>query len=209
MLFLVDGYNLLKSIFRKSFISKNEIDWFMINISRYARKKNHEMIIVFDGFNADHYNYKYDNHVYVIYSQNVTADEYIKNYIKNNKLNNSAVIVSSDLDITKFAAKFDIPSIDSLLFFDKVQNNIEKESKTKSLNIKIQNSSGQLYKFNQDNKDDEVNKELDELMQMGSSYIMHKDQDQNFNNGKWPDNERLRTTSSKKEKKINKILKKI
>lgn len=208
MLFLVDGYNLLKSIFRKSFISKNEIDWFMINISRYARKKNHEMIIVFDGFNADYYNCKYDNHVYVIYSQNITADEYIKNYIKNNKLNNSTVIVSSDLDITKFAAKFDIPSIDSLLFFDKVQNNIEKESKTKSLNIKIQKSSGQLYKFNQDNKG-EVNKELDELMQMGSSYIMHKDQDQNFNNGKWPDNERLRATSSKKEKKINKILKKI
>lgn len=200
MLFIIDGYNFIKTIFKKSHVSSKEINYCLSIVTSYAEKKQHQVIIVFDGFSSVYCGY-YEN-IVIVYSEGQSADTYIKNYIsnyiKNNKVN-IVLVITSDQEITRFAHKFDIEALDSYSFYDKINKTINKHKPSQVNTVKQKKYDNQIYKLNDDNDD-----ELDALMIDGSKKMVYKDQDYGlFNNSL--NNVKL----NKKKKKINKILKKI
>ena len=167
MLYIIDGYNLIKSIFKKERVSAKQINWFIKYLSNYANKKNYNIIIIFDGYgNFSNYS-EHGNLVKIIYSEYKSADQYIKDYILEKKIKD-AVIVTSDSDIIKFANYYRIKTIDSLVFYE----NINKLNLKKKIYVRLEKSKQKPHKLNFTK-----NNELDELMEEASNYIMYKIED--------------------------------
>ncbi|MCK9543008.1 MAG: NYN domain-containing protein [Novosphingobium sp.] len=205
MLFIIDGYNLIKTVFKKPYVSTKEIDTCISIIAYYISKKQYTAIIVFDGFN--NLSYKYNPEISIIYSELKSADDYIKDYIKNYINNNNSntkakdlLIVTSDQEIVKFAYRLSIDSIDSYSFYHQINKNYIK-NKHKNISNKInrpENTDGQIHKLN-----DQEDLELDSLMKQACKKMIYKDQDYQNNN-------QINNNQNKKlSKKKLKILKKI
>lgn len=105
--FLIDGNNLinahpkLKSIFQKNKDDARENLEIIIN--DFLLEKNNEATIFLDGFESQHSFYKRNKKLSIKYSKTKTADELIKRTIDNEKNKRILVVVSSDIEIMKYA----------------------------------------------------------------------------------------------------------
>ena len=214
---IVDGYNIIKQIFSKSHVSDNERAWFLRRLTEYAAKKGHQVYLVFDGGPYERPTVERSSivrsssarsstgrsssaqmagkkgMVVKVYSgHHLSADDVIKTYIEE-KLLVPMLVVTTDRQINRYAARNNVPSIDSLDFY-KLMNEEEP--------VKV---AGGLYKVPgaaQKLHEDEGSRELDELMQEASSVLLYKEEDESDQKGS-------KSKSPKQEREMLRILKKL
>lgn len=118
LIILVDAYNVLRTVAKQKTISSQQLRQF-INISNaYAQQKQHTLLLVFDGgpFLWPTKEQK-SKLLWIIYAgQKQTADDYIKEYIQQNKARD-ILLASDDRQLCAFAATCDKISIGSADFF--------------------------------------------------------------------------------------------
>lgn len=189
MILLVDGYNLLKSITGSLQISENQRFDFIKKLNNYSKIKRHKIIIVFDGGTFSYPTREQFENIYIVYSgYNYSADDIIKNYLSDNR-NYDILLITSDLELRKFALSLSIESISSHEF-DVFLNNAFK--------ILIKKVDEGLYKTSKDSSE-----ELDQLMSEASKQILKKDEDEKI------DRKNKLNELSKKEKRISQKLRKL
>lgn len=167
MIIVIDGYNILKQQASIPQISDKERMTFIAQLNQYARRKNHRIILVFDGGPYESVYKEMVNVVAVIYSgARKTADDVIKNYIsKNSTLD--LLLVSSDRELNRYASRFGVASIDSHAFYLLLQEDIDDRRLKKSVCNK-----GQIIKLTES-----VNFELDQLMENSLGEVPIKQED--------------------------------
>lgn len=202
MIIVIDAYNILKNIKSNNFISESNRNEFIKLLNAYAKEKNHNIILVFDGFDSDGLAAQRTvGSVKVIYSGKHTADEYIKYYIENNFISDITV-VSTDRSIQKFVLEHNMTAVDSLVFYKFLSKFQETQKKE---NINRPQKKGVVYKFHKSHDNHDNNSELDALMLEGSKDIKIKEEANNDLDKKKSKSETL----NKEEKKIQKILNKL
>jgi predicted RNA-binding protein with PIN domain len=194
MVILIDAYNVLKQKIGADYINAEQQKQFVELLTEYARAKNHELIVVFDG--GDYY-WPYEHKkkkVTITFSgSRSTADDVIMQYLTSLDFQN-AVLVTSDRELRAYASTVRVPSIASEDF------NRLLLSKDDSL-MRISQNTQPLIKQSRD-----TNKELDNLMEKASRIIMHKNEDKQGAQG---DKQNNGYTPSKKEKRLTKVIKKL
>jgi len=117
MIIIVDAYNLLRSVppYKKT-VTDQERAKFIAHLGVYGRRKGHKMIIVFDG-GPHEWPFKENRKAMsIVYSGiHESADDYIKEYIEAYR-EKDLLLVSSDSELNRCAARYNIPSIDSSSF---------------------------------------------------------------------------------------------
>jgi predicted RNA-binding protein with PIN domain len=142
MTIIIDAYNLLYAVsHQKKKLSDHERNRFIKELSAYARRKGHTIVLVFDGGDYDHPVKEKKGNVDVIYSGiNQSADEYIKRYLTHNKSAASAV-VSSDREINEFAQSLSVMSIDVRPFFALVKEALQASVSKSTPNSAVKTTS--------------------------------------------------------------------
>lgn len=188
MIIIVDAYNVLKQL-KPDFIERNERQAFINKLKKYSRAKKHKMIIVFDGGECTWPMIENDQHMSIVYSgSQISADDYIRRYMKEHA-HASLLLVTNDNELRKSAHRYEVDTLDSMEFYAKInpsRNKVHKKANTS------------LIKYAQDTL-----QEVDDLMQQVSDVPIKQDdteQDSRRSSG---------FTASKKERKINKKLKKL
>lgn len=191
MIILIDAYNLIKQVIGNSHASDDQRKQFINELKRYSKKKNHKIVLVFDGGFHSFVTREKDGFLEVIYvGYNHSADDYIKDYLTKNK-NQNLILVSSDLELKKKAESLNIEAFDAFEFYSKVKEAFDQK-------IKV-NFSDDIKKMS-----DEQNSELDELMILGSDKLPLKKDDFVSNLDSIS-----KSAVPKKEKKRDSILKKL
>ncbi len=164
MILLIDAYNVLKQVGRSQNIDEADRNKFVKQLVLYSQKKRHKVVLVFDGGADDApYREKVKN-VYVVYSgYSQTADDYIKQYILDNK-NKDILLVSYDRELRNFASKYSIDSIGSHEFYGIM-----------IAALRVKNVDGTKISKNIIKTSQASNDELDQLMQ--STNIEYKADD--------------------------------
>ena len=194
MVIVIDAYNLLKQIFDDPIVQQDR-ERYINTLKRYAKKKQHTIILVFDGGFSDWQSREKHGNVIVIYSgTRDSADEVIKRYLEENK-DKDLLLVTADRQIIDHAAHFQIVSIDPLVFDNYVKQALGKLAASQVV------AQSEAKKIHHDQDD-----ELDALMEQASMVIEQKPE------------EDLRTKSmqrrkdfvlSKKKRKVMAKLKKL
>ncbi len=190
MILLIDAYNILKQISSSLFVTEQERISFIKKLEQYAQRKNHQIVVVFDGIQPD--SSTRSTIVTIIYSGHKSADDIIKKLVTQFEPDNS-LLISSDRAVCSFANNYDIACLDSIEFYKILLSyNLQHHNSTKSTCIqKISNDSSQ---------------EIDELMHKASTTILYKETDYTQNHsvrGKKQD------ILSKKEKRLQALLQKL
>lgn len=170
MIFIIDAYNVLKQVEKSNYLDENTLEKFIKKIMNFVDKNHHKIELVFDGqdflsknMSNKHVNIKFSGFKY-------SADDYILNFIEQNRSNN-IVVVSSDRVIKLFAKKINIKTIDSLVFYDYLLQSIKSDNK-----INIIKSNDKIKKIILEKSD------LDNLMEAACKKILIKDTDITDNN---------------------------
>lgn len=194
MIIIVDGYNLLKQLFPAALVTERERHAFITYMRSYARKKEHDIVIVFDGGPYTWPTKEDHKGIRVVYSGvHESADDYIKYYITQQK-NQDLLLVSSDRELCVYADRMGVTSINSLDFYQVIRATMQESEAL------YEQSTDQAKKLC-----DESNAELDEIMQEASGKVMHKRDDAKD----YADKELLSKTRSKNERQLVKKLKKL
>jgi predicted RNA-binding protein with PIN domain len=131
MIIVVDAYNLLRSVppYNKTTTDKERAQ-FIAQLSAYGRRKGHKMIIVFDGGPHEWPFRENMKTVQIVYSGiHATADDYIKEYVEAHQAKD-LLLVSSDSELNRWVARHNIPSIDSLSFFQLLRQELREKNVT-------------------------------------------------------------------------------
>ncbi len=190
MILVIDGYNLLKHIDPYRDIDEHERNTFLHMIKRYAVRRKHKAVVVFDGGPYEWPHKETVGGITVMYSgRRQTADDVIMHYIKDHRTKD-LLMVSSDHELNLFASKYGIVSIGSEDFYRLFQEALQEQKE------KIQEPSITF---------DESEMDLDTVMEQASSVVPCKSEDIQ------PTEVRLRTTHrpSKKDRALLKKLKKL
>ncbi|MEX0940070.1 MAG: NYN domain-containing protein [Candidatus Babeliales bacterium] len=191
MIIVIDAYNLLKQRFQSD-ISDEEKSNYIQMLNKYARKKKHKVVLIFDGGYFAMPSREKIGQVIIIYpGRDKSADDAIKEYLYTHK-NKDLVLVSSDRELVDYADEFDIVSIDSLAFDSYIEQAVQKPTEQTII------SDEQIYKLHPE----QINKELDLLMQEASQVLIKKPEEDEFVIKK-------ESSLSKKERKVMAILKKL
>lgn len=163
LILLIDGYNFLKNTSSELHIKDSVRVEFISKLSSYSRKKNHQVIVVFDGGDSPFPLKDAIKGVTVIYSgYKRSADEVIKDYLDENK-GKEILLVSSDRDLQKFSKNLNLDFISVSEFYSifSYQKN--------SVPVKKDDT---LYKTTGKNSP-----ELDELMIQEMGRVFEKEED--------------------------------
>lgn len=191
---IIDGYNLLKYIAKSSHVNEKQLRNFISMLGQYAVKKQHKILVVFDGEPYSIISSRYINIKYT--GTYESADEYIINYVQRNKLKDT-LVVSSDNGLINSVDHEGLYTIRSDAFYNLIK---DQDNDSLSQEPEITN----IIKLKKDRSEQE-NSDLDKLMISGSQDIVYKDKIVEK-----PDNDKLYPKKlSKKEKKILNIIKKI
>ena len=190
MILILDGYNILKQVLTSSRITQTERDAFVRLMGKYAQKKNHKIILFFDG---GPYEKPYEsklNGAHVWYAgHHLTADELIIQHAPFYK-NRDAALVTSDREIINRTASSLKVVFEPLFFYNQVKSSFISTVNTPDTTTIIKMSQ-------------EQNEELDNLMREAASLpILHQKDDVDFSF-------RKDTTPSKKERIFEKNKKKL
>lgn len=116
MILILDGYNILKQVLTSSRVTQTERDAFVRLMGKYAQKKNHKIIIFFDGGPHEKPYESRLNGAYVWYAgTNLTADELIIQHAPSYK-NKDAALITSVRDLINRTA-FSLKVVFEPLFF--------------------------------------------------------------------------------------------
>jgi len=190
MIIIVDAYNVLKQI-KKGLINQFERNAFIKKLRQYGCTKRYSIVVVFDGGQCTWPMIEKNDPVAIVYSgDHLSADDYIRRYIKEHK-NKELMLVTNDGELKKNAQRYEVDALDSLVFYALLSSNAhERSSKTKK--------NGQLIKLSQDTLS-----EVDALMATVESIPEEKKDDYIGSRASHG------FTASKKERKINKKTKKL
>ena len=167
MIIIVDAYNLLRAVppYKKT-ITDSERAHFIKSLSSYGRRKGHKVVIVFDG---GPYEWPFKENmktVTVVYSGiHETADDYIKEYVQAHK-EKDLLLVTSDSELNRFAARAQIPSIDSSAFHQLMHEELRAKEAV------VQKKADVVVKLTQNNTVD-----IDDLMLQASKTVPIKSED--------------------------------
>lgn len=182
MRIIIDGYNVLKQFFG-GYISAKQRAEFILHMQRYARKKGHTIIVVFDG-EAEHYVDR-ARKVQVIYSGvKFTADDSIKESI-DKYLGQDILMVSDDRELNEYASHKNVVSMGSRDFYLYVQQTLQTIDK--------KCEQGNVVKISSS-----IDPDLDDLMKSSSEHMRFKEDD-------LPNHDMIHKTA-KKQSKINRLL---
>jgi hypothetical protein len=133
MIVLVDGYNLLRQIHGKQ--SNESQRSALVNLlGRYVHKRNHKVVIFFDGGNAGiPYQEKQKGIVVWFSGHNTTADDLIIEYVETHK-GKDMVVVTLDRDLKNKCGLY-APSLEPLIFYGRIQELLAPQP-TKKPNLK-------------------------------------------------------------------------
>jgi hypothetical protein len=217
LIIIIDGYNLLKQIFPKV---KGKLDkqrkQFIELLGFYKKKKTKEIkeiIVVFDGGFFRHAEREIKLGVVVVFSgQKSSADEWILNYVQNNK-EKQILLVSMDRELISKSNRFKVDNIKVFDFYKIIQNTVLVDELSGFYDKNMQDF---LYKFEdkldgfqdvQDGFEHKDNKALDLLMKQYSFGIETVSKDDSYKelNSRKSKGQKL----SKKEKTIYKKIKKL
>lgn len=193
MIIVIDAYNVLKRVIATE-ISHREREQFISQMGKYARRKGHAVVIVFDGGDSSRPEVTNRNYTQVVYAgYKMSADDYIQEYIQKNR-HKELVLVSSDRVLCSWADAHGIASIDSALFYSILQQKVKIPDQPASTT-----TSAGVVKIAQTN-----NAELDELMIQGAATLERK-LDDAIQAGGAP----ALKGNAKKDRKLLQILKKL
>ncbi|KKP29908.1 MAG: hypothetical protein UR12_C0001G0043 [candidate division TM6 bacterium GW2011_GWF2_30_66] len=202
MILLIDGYNVVKQALMKNDVSDKERDIFIAQLGKYCKIKGHKARLVFDGGPSDRPTKELLYGVTVIYSgYRDSADDYIKDYLDAHKALD-LLLVSTDRDICRHASRINVEQLDAKDFYYIMS--VSLNNLGKHLDDKVANRLAIATKTSES-----VNKELDELMQLGSKVVPKKLEDELpsdcFSGLKGVKHNKLTKKEMKKMKKINKL----
>lgn len=194
MKLIIDGYNVFKKVAQEQHLSVNHRNQYLKQLGIYAKNKNLQIIIVFDGGESS-FNYSERSFgLEIIYSGFIeTADDVIMRLISNHQYQEELMVVTSDREIVDFAKQYTLDIIKSDAFYLLMQAGQALSEQ------KIVDMSNRANKIT-----NRENPELDDLMELASKQIQPK-----------PLEENLRTRSlstqklSRQEKQIARKLKKL
>ena len=117
MILLIDAYNVLKQVKPSDIVGERERSAFIHELGRYAKMRQHKIILVFDGGPYDRTSQERIAGVYVVYSGALeSADDYIKRYLKEHK-ELDILLISSDRELRSAAARYHIESVQAPDFY--------------------------------------------------------------------------------------------
>ncbi len=148
------------------------------------------MYLIYDGGPYNRMTVEKNGRVITVYSgHKESADDIIKRYIEERLLKN-ILLVTTDRQLNAFADTYEVPSIDSLDFYELMKEmGIPKKG--------YQKTPGQAHKLHPER----ASSELDALMQEGSNMLLYKEEE--------PEEEAHGHGTSKKEKRLLAVLKKL
>lgn len=188
---IIDGYNLLKSLFKKEEIAQKERAWFHAQAADYARKKNHTIAIVYDGGSVDRPTEEKKGAIATIYSGwRSTADDVIKTMI-DEKAQRDMLVVTTDNQLSSYAVRGGVPTMRSYDFYKllRMEDEPDFEGYKKAPGI-AHKSEGHVSSA-----------DIDALMQEASSILQYKKEE----GGEEKNKQKL----SKQERLAVKIIKKL
>ncbi len=160
---IIDGYNLLKQVLGKQITSK-ERTWFQERAAEYAKSKAHHLYIVYDAGPYARLTKEKHGRVTIVYSGHKdTADDVIKDYI-DRKLLKDMLIVTTDRALNSYADQYEVPSIDSLDFYEFMKQ------KSSPPIVGFKKAKGRAQKLHPGKEQPE----LDRLMQEGTTILQYK-----------------------------------
>lgn len=194
MIILIDGYNVLKQAVSPGTLSEYERKKFINQLGKYAKKKGHKIVLVFDGGPFDWASKARESGIYVVYAgANETADDYIKQYLKDNK-SLDILLISSDNDIRRTAAFLGIEALDSNEFYTIMQQALGTGNAQKNIR------ETKAIKTTENKHE-----ELDLLMQEASKVVQYKTED--FIEGAESRKSKAHKSSKKNRRRLKKIKK--
>jgi predicted RNA-binding protein with PIN domain len=204
MVLLIDGYNLLRNIFhkQKGKLDKQRKDLIQ-QLSYYKKKKNLEIVLVFDGGLFNHATREIRGGVAVIFSgQHSNADDWIYKYVNKNK-EKEILLVTQDRELINRCGKHNVDSLDVADFYKLLQDVLIGE--TNNPIVSGNTKSVQKYDHEIDDIYQQIDREgLDLLMSQSDVSSVLKDDEVSKKIRKSKSK-----TLSKKEKKILNKLKKL
>lgn len=163
MIFIIDAYNVLKSVRHGNVITEQERRAFIANIVAYVKRKKDTMVIIFDGGG---YPFPYVTTLaqgIVVYSGfQMSADDYIRRYIEENK-NKALFLVSSDRELIRKAKQYRIETMGGYPFLRHIQDVFEEDMRGDQCETVLVKTT---------ERDDP---ELDALMNNAASGLLSKD----------------------------------
>ncbi len=190
MILLLDGYNILKQVLTTNSISQMERDAFVRLLGKYGEKKNHKVIIFFDG---GPYEKPYDSRlkgVTVWYAgYYMTADDLIIQHAPLYK-NKDAALVTGDRELINQTKPYFKTVFEPIFFYNQVKETLQPPISHLPDTTLIKLS-------------EESNPELDALMEQAASLpIFFKNEKESLETNK-------QVTLSKKERAMEKNKKKL
>jgi len=165
MVLIIDAYNMLKQLVRERDISESQRTHFITMLNRYAQRKRHALVVVFDGGQYQWVHKEHRGAIAVVYSGvRHTADEYITHYLQEHHTKD-ILLISADHELRLVAARLSIPCIDPMDFYTLIQQALSSQE-VGSL------YESQLVKFNDAPIDD-----VDIMMEQASKTVPLKQVD--------------------------------
>jgi predicted RNA-binding protein with PIN domain len=164
MIIVIDAYNLLRSVppYKKT-ITDKERAHFIVSLGTYGHRKGHKMVIVFDG-GAHEWAFKEQTKVVTIIYSGIheTADDYIKEYVQLHHAKD-LLVVSSDTELNRYAQRYNIPSIDSVMFYQLVMQELSAKTEVTGKDSEVVKMGDESF--------------IDELMMNASKQVPVKSED--------------------------------
>jgi hypothetical protein len=162
MIIIVDAYNVLKRLHGPD-VSRQQRDEYIMKLKIYAKKKNHTVLLIFDGGYSDWLTKeKYDNLLVIYSGYKESADEVIKRYLEDYQ-HKDILLVSADRELAEYAKGLKIVAIEPTIFNTYVTKAFER--------LPTDTTWAQQEVKKLTSKQD---KDLDALMEEASMQIMHK-----------------------------------
>jgi predicted RNA-binding protein with PIN domain len=161
MILIIDAYNVLKQVLPSVQIGDRERAKFIEELGRYARYRQHKIILVFDGGPYDRSTQERCAGIYVVYAGWLeSADDYIKRYVQKHR-ELDLIVVSSDREVRSAADRLGIESVPALEFYERMKMAFAEQASSQTQETQIVKTS------------EASNIELDALMHEGSR-VVHK-----------------------------------
>lgn len=197
MIILIDGYNVLKMVFPKALVDDDQREKFIAQLARYASISHNKLYVIFDGGEDVRPLFLQRRDITIVYSgYRDSADTVIKGLLEQEQ-QKEVLLVSTDRELNRCAAYYDIPSIESLVFYGYVRDRLqagEAAQHKRPAQAPVQKFAGNIS-----------SSELDALMEEGSQKMFYKHDDGPSDNEK----HKAKRMTSKIDKRLEKMVKKL
>jgi hypothetical protein len=127
MVLIIDAYNMLKQLVRERDVSESQRIHFITLLKKYAQRKRHTLVVVFDGGQYQWVHKEHMGAIQVVYSGvRHTADEYITHYLQEHHTKD-VLLISADHELRLVAARLSIPCIDPMDFYALIQQALSSQ----------------------------------------------------------------------------------